>query len=132
MSTASSQSNGARLVKTKMPGIYTKGNRYIVVFRDPSGRQRKRSARTLAEARTLKSALTTDVYRSEYHEESKLTFTEYAARWIATYDGRTARGIRPATLAAYRGELGLDDKGEATGRGAVAFLRQMLFVASRA
>jgi integrase len=33
-------------------------------FRDPSGRQRKRSARTLAEARTLKAALTADVKRA--------------------------------------------------------------------
>src|SRR5438067_13527224 len=106
MSTASSQSNGARLVKTKTPGIYTKGNRYVVVFRDPSGRQRKRSARTLAEARTLKAALTTDVRRSEYREALKVGFTEYAARWISSYDGRTSRGIRPDTPRDYRRQLG--------------------------
>jgi integrase len=44
-----------------------------------------------------------------------------ASRWIASYDGRTARGIRPATLAAYRGELGLDADGKPTGKGAVAY-----------
>jgi integrase len=120
------------LVCTATPGIYRKGSRYVVVFRDPAGKQRKRSVRTLAEARTVKSSLATDVHRSEYHEESKITFTEYAARWIATYDGRTARGIRPATLAAYRGELGLDDDGEPTGKGAAAYFGRMPLAAIRA
>ncbi len=44
MSATSSQRDPRRLVKTKTPGIYTKGGRYVVVFRDPTGRQRKRSA----------------------------------------------------------------------------------------
>jgi hypothetical protein len=99
---ASSQTSGVRLVKTSTPGIYKKQNRYVVVFRDPSGRQRKRSARTLAEARTLKAALTADVKRSEYHEESKVAFVDYARNWIDTYDGRTSRGIRAGTLRDYR------------------------------
>jgi len=49
-----------RLVKTGTPGIYKRGSRYVVVFRDPHGKQRKRSTRTLAEARDLKAALTAD------------------------------------------------------------------------
>jgi integrase len=117
MSAASSQT----LVRTSTPGVYRKGSRYIVVFRDPRGRQRKRSARTLAEARTLKAALTTDVHRFEYLEQSKVTFTEYAARWIASYDGRTSRGIRTDTLSDYRRQLGLDEDGEPTGKGACGF-----------
>jgi integrase len=108
-----------RLIRTATPGIYRKDNRYIVVFRDPSGRQRKRSARTLAEARAVKSSLTADVNRNEYVAESKVSFTDYAKRWIETYDGRTARGIRSHTLRDYRRQLGLDADGEATGRGAV-------------
>jgi integrase len=111
-----------KLVKIEnAPGIYRKGSRYIVVFNDPTGKQRKRSARTLAEARTLKAALTTDVNRNEYLAPSKLTFAEYAARWIASYDGRTARGIRPDTLRDYRRQLGVDDDGKPTGKGAVAY-----------
>src|SRR6059036_2952657 len=104
---AGSSHGGVRLVKTKTPGIYKKGNRYMVVFRDPQGKQRKRSARTLAEARTLKAALTADVKRSEYIAESRVTFADYARRWIETYDGRTARGIRAGTLRDYRRALGL-------------------------
>src|SRR5690348_16672172 len=106
-----------RMIRTGTPGIYKKGNRYVVVFRDPTGRQRKRSARTLAEARTLKAALTADVKRSEYVEESKTTFTDYAVRWIETYDGRTARGIRAHTVRDYRRQLGIDADGNPTGSG---------------
>jgi integrase len=121
-----------RMTRTSTPGIYRKGSRYVVVFRDPAGRQRKRSARTLAEARTLKAALTADVKRSEYVAESKTTFADYAVRWIETYDGRTARGIRAHTLRDYRRQLGIDTDGNATGSGAVAFFGRTPLSAIRA
>ena len=113
------------LVKTGSPGIYKRGSRYVVIFRDPHGRQRKRSARTLAEARDLKATLTADVRRGEYRALSKVTFAEYAAEWITSYQGRTSRGIRPETLADYRHDLGLDANGSVTGAGAVAFFGSM-------
>ena len=100
-----------RLAKTSTPGIFKRGSRYVVVFRDPQGKQRKRSARTLAEARELKATLTADVRRGEYRALSKVTFAEYAPEWIASYQGRTSRGIRPETLADYRADLGLDECG---------------------
>jgi len=103
-------SQDRRLVKTSTPGIYKRGSRHVVVFRDPQGRQRKHSARTLAEARNLKSTLTADVKRGEFRALSKVTFTEYARDWIQTYTGRTARGIRPETLDDYRRDLGFDRK----------------------
>jgi integrase len=109
------------LVKTSTPGIFKRGSRYVVIFRDPHGRQRKRSARTLAEARELKATITADVRRGEYRALSKLTFAEYAPEWIASYQGRTSRGIRPETLDDYRADLGLDGEGQPTGKGAVAF-----------
>jgi integrase len=111
----------AKLEKTATRGIYKRGSRYVVVFRDPLGRQRKRSARTLAEARDLKAALTADIRRGEYRALSKVTFFEYAAEWIASYGGRTSRGIRDATRDDYRKRLGLDEDGAPTGDGAVAF-----------
>ena len=98
--------SAGRMVRTGTPGIYRKGSRYVVVFRDPSGRQRKRFARTLAEARALKSSLSADVARGEFTALSKVTFAEYAPQWLSSYRGRTRRGIRPETLAAYAGELG--------------------------
>lgn len=121
-----------RMIRTSTPGIFRKGSRYIVVFRDPSGRQRKRSARTLAEARTLKAALTADVKRSEYVEEARVSFADYAVRWIETYDGRTARGVRPGTLRDYRRALGLDADGEPTGVGAIAHFGRMPLASIRA
>jgi hypothetical protein len=45
----------ATLAKTKTPGIYKRGSRYVVTWRDRAGRQRRQSAGTLAEARDLKA-----------------------------------------------------------------------------
>src|SRR5438105_10012921 len=61
---------GRRLVKTTTPGIYKRGNRYVVRLRGPDGRHRKHAARTLAEARDLKATLTADVRRGEYRQHS--------------------------------------------------------------
>jgi integrase len=94
-----------KLERTGTPGIFRRGNRYVVTFRDPSGRQRKRSARTLAEARSLKSSLTTDVNRGEYRTVSNVTFADYWPQWIDNYSGRTARGFRENTRAEYRRDL---------------------------
>jgi integrase len=91
----------APLVKTATPGVYKRGNRYVVVFRDWQGKQRKSSARTLAEARKLKASKTTDVERGEF-VDSRVTFAEYAPSWIDRYKGRTKRGIKPETLTDYR------------------------------
>jgi integrase len=88
--------------RTATPGIYRRGSRYVVMYRDPHGRQRKRAARTLAEARALKSALQADVHRGEYRELSRIGFAEYVAEWGDAYQGRTGRGLRPATRADYR------------------------------
>jgi integrase len=95
----------APLVRTATPGIYKRGSRYVVIFRDAYRKQRKRSARTLAEARDLKSTLTADVARGEYRAVSKVTFTEYAVEWIDQYGGRTSRGIREQTKADYKDRL---------------------------
>lgn len=79
----------------------------MVIFRDASGKQRSRSARTMAEAKSLRAELTADVKRGEYREQSRITFAEYVDEWVRTYAGRTSRGIRPATLEDYRRDLEL-------------------------
>lgn len=94
--------------RTSVPGVYRRGRRYVVMYRDPFGRQRKRSATTLAEARVLKSELTASVARGEYREQSRLRFDEYARQWVAGYEGRTARGIRARTVEEYRRDLERD------------------------
>lgn len=84
------------------PGIYRRGGRYVVVLRDRTGRQFKRSARTLAEARMLKSTLSADLARGDIQETRRMTFEAYAREWMRTYGGRTSKGIREITMQRYR------------------------------
>jgi hypothetical protein len=57
MQSASSHTLDARrLEKVKNhPGIYKRGNRYVAIVRDPDGNQRKRAARTIKEAESIKA-----------------------------------------------------------------------------
>jgi integrase len=93
------------LEKTKTPGIYKRGGRYVAVYRDGRGHQRKAFAKTLKEARRVKAAKTTDVNRGEHRELSQETFAAYAPKWIDTYGGRTKRGIGSDTRDDYRKAL---------------------------
>lgn len=97
-----------RLEKTSTAGIYKRGGRYVVTYRDPQGRQRKQFARTLAEARDVKAAMRADVARGEYRTLSRVTFAEYAPEWIRSYQGRTSRGFRETTRDEYRRDLERD------------------------
>ncbi len=89
------------LEKTKTPGVYKRGKSYVVVYRF-RGQQRKRFARTYAEARDLKATILADIRRGEHREVARLTFEEYAREWIDSYQGRTTRGFRESTRAGYR------------------------------
>ena len=83
------------LVRTGVAGVYRRGSRYVVVFRDPQGRQRKRFARTLAEARDLKAMLRADVSRGEYRAQSRVTFADYAIELSRTRYRSSADGASP-------------------------------------
>ena len=93
-----------RLVPVKNnPGIYKRGNRYVVVYR--VGRQRKqekRFARTLAEARLIQSERRSDRDVST-HRRGQMLFTDYAKWWVENYAGRTGReaGLKEQTRADY-------------------------------
>jgi len=90
----------APLVKTKTPGIYKRGSRYVFSYR-VVGKQRWESCRTLEEARRAKAARRTDLDRGEFEQRSRLTLHEYALEWIARYQGGR-RGIRESTRDDYR------------------------------
>lgn len=120
--------NSRALEPTKTPGIYRRGNRYVVRYRDGRGKQRKAFATTLAEARDLKASLTTDVKRGEYRALSRITFAEYVPTWVATYAGRTSHGLRETTRRDYARQLGLDPDTNnplEPARGALAFFGRM-------
>ena len=126
------RASAAKLVRTSTPGIFERGSSYVVRFYDQEGKQRQRTASSLSDAKVLKTLLSGDVARGDYLAETRATFAAFAAEWIATYDGRTARGIRPGTLNAYRDALGLDADGKPTGRGAIAYFGRTRLTAVRA
>ena len=95
------------MIKTDVPGVYKRGERYAYTYRK-RGRQRWGTARTKAEARRLKHQAETDVARGEHRDSTRLGFGEYARAWIAGYQGRTAAGVRPETRDWYRQML--DDR----------------------
>ena len=91
-----------KLERTNVPGVYRRGNRYVVVGRDNRGRQTKRFAETLAEARDKKAELQTDVRRGEYRPRSRTLFTDYAKDWAMRYNGRSNRGLKAQTRKDYQ------------------------------
>lgn len=97
-----------KLERTKTPGIYRRGGRYVAIYRDPLGRQRKVFGRTLSEARRLKAEKVADVSRGEYRQLSRAPFADYALEWIETYQGRTRRGFGEGSRDDYRDTLRRD------------------------
>jgi len=59
------------------PGIFKRGGRYVFSYR-VDGKQKWESARTLDEARRMRSARSTDISRGEFEERSRVTLREYA------------------------------------------------------
>jgi integrase len=82
------------------PGIYKKGERYLVMFRH-KGRQKARSFRTLSEAVRFKGK----VDAGETQPTSREPFKRYAERWIESYTGRTSSGVGNSTRASYADAL---------------------------
>jgi integrase len=103
----------APLIKTKTPGVYKRGSRYVFSYRDASGRQRWESVRTFDEARRAKAARATDVGRGEFEPRSRLTLHQYLVGrpdqgepgWIDRYQGTGRRGFREETRGDYRALL---------------------------
>ena len=109
---------GAKLIKTRTPGIYRRGSKYVVVYW-VDGRQRRESAATMDAARRLKSARLADRNRGDLFESSSERFADYASEWVERY-----QGIRESTRENYRRDidryaipfLGQKELGSITGR----------------
>jgi len=89
------------MVKTRTPGIYKRGGRFVVVYY-VNGKQRKESARSYADAKRLKAARLADVARGEFHDATRLTFRDYFLEWVERYQGRGRQGFRESTRREYR------------------------------
>ena len=92
----------AKLEKTKTPGVFKRGGRYVVTFRDAEGNQRREAARTYDAARSLKAKRTTEVIQGEFHADTKVKLRDYATDWVDRYQGRGRRGFRENTRDEYR------------------------------
>lgn len=87
----------AKMKKTRYPGIYKRGSRYVVTW-EHRGRQHKESFATLAEAREAKGRR----QAGDRRPTSRVGFADYFAEWIESYAGRTARGFSESTRPEYR------------------------------
>jgi integrase len=94
----------AKLEKTRTPGIFRRGSRYVFSYR-VGGKQKWESCRTLEEARRAKAARTTDIERGEFEQRSRVTLHEYAREWVERYQGRGRRGFRENTRDEYRRQI---------------------------
>lgn len=83
--------------KTKTPGVYKRGNRYVVTWRH-RGKPKKEFFRTYAEAREAKGKRNA----GDRRPTTKVRFGSYFLNWIVTYAGRTARGFSESTRPEYR------------------------------
>jgi integrase len=86
----------AKMEKTRYPGIYKRGSRYVIVW-EHRGRQHKESFSTLAEAREAKGRRQS----GERRPISRIRFDAYFEQWIKTYAGRTSRGFSETTRPEY-------------------------------
>jgi integrase len=98
----------AKLVKTKTPGIFRRHRSgcdgegrcecsYVVVWRH-RGQQHKATFRTAAEAREAQAKRKA----GDGRPTSRVTFGEYFAEWIESYQGRTTRGFSETSRSLYR------------------------------
>lgn len=87
----------AKLEKTRYPGIYRRGTRYVITW-EYRGQQHKESFATLTEAREAKGNRSA----GEKRPRSRVRFGDYFDEWIETYAGRTSRGFSETTRPEYR------------------------------
>ena len=87
----------SKMERTRYPGIYKRGSRYVVVWRH-RGKQHKSFHGSLAEAREAKAQRQT----GDRRPLSKVGFEDYFTEWIASYAGRTSRGFSETTRPVYR------------------------------
>lgn len=95
----------AKLEKTSTPGVYRRGSRYAVIYRDAEGVQRQESVRTLDEARRLRHARAASVADGSYQPMHRQKFADYAREWIARYQGSGRRGFTEDTRTEYARDL---------------------------
>ena len=92
-----SQPNGdhRKMVRTRFPGIYRRGSKYAVTFRDSDGRQRKATAPTLEDARVLKRTSETLLLAASCESAPRSASGRRALNGSAMSSTIGSAGIRP-------------------------------------
>jgi len=75
-----------KMEKTRVPGVYARGTRYVAVYRDDQGIQRKKAFRTQGEAAAFKKKQEVSIEDGTYQAPSQITLHEYLAEWLPAYD----------------------------------------------
>jgi hypothetical protein len=96
---------GARLEKTRWPGIYRRGDKIVYEWTDAQGKRRRGTVRTIDEARAAKAEHEQDARHGGSPEDGRQTLHEYALEWVDRYHGRGRRGFRENTRGEYRRDL---------------------------
>jgi integrase len=90
----------AKMTKTRTPGVYKRGDRYVVVWRH-KGRQHKAFFRTYEQAREAKAQR----QAGDRSPTTKAMFEDYAREWVDGYAGRTSRGFTETSREGYKAAL---------------------------
>lgn len=96
----------AQLIKTRHPGIYKRGGRYMVIYRDRTKKQRSETCDTLAEAQRVKAERVAAVKNRTHRQVSVQPFPDYVTEWIETYTGHKGGSFREHTRREYRRIIG--------------------------
>lgn len=85
-----SRKSAPKMERTRTPGIFKRGGRYVVVYRDGTGRQHKESHRTLEEAREAKGRRDAGDRRTSrgLSERTRALYRRDLERWAVPYFGR--------------------------------------------
>lgn len=92
-----------KMKKTRHQGVYQRGNKYVYRYRDAAGVNRQGSARTLKDAVAERQAHMAAVRAGGFQAPTNLTFAEFARQALASYTGRTSKGLREKTRDDYIG-----------------------------
>lgn len=82
------------MVKTATPGVFRRGRKYVVTYRDRDGKQRKETVFTLKEAKLLKNQREVEARGGAGLGGRTTLFHDYAERWCSELFEQGARRER--------------------------------------
>jgi integrase len=78
----------AKMERTRLPGVYSRGSRFVAVYYDLDGIQRKKAFRTQGEAAAFKKKQEVAVHDGTYQASSTVTLHTYTKTWMEHHELR--------------------------------------------